>query len=246
MTTATTSTQTIQLNCLTDDQLQTIFALYGAEGFNRYDDLVTNNNPPVDIQKALREFIENDTNKEQKDKLISVLDEYNLQYRAKELAFNETKEAAELALKSKRDSDAQLKSIIKGFSKQFNALVKDDNQALLQDRRINQSKQQAWNKREKIREVGKKAYLRGLVAAVIDECEVDYQAEVDKAAKTILKVSKVIISSRKIDDPLSMKGTNEVMTYSFEQLDKKPETNQAARNGSNVEDKKLIAPPIRS
>ena len=205
-----------KLVVLTDEQYQAVFALYGNDGLEKYDTLVKDNGEPELFQSELASLIEKDTNQEQKSKLTALLEKYYEDYNAEKANLETLVEAAAKANLNKNEFKKTFNMNVATFTNNVKELVSASNKQILEQRRLQQEASVAWEKREKIRQRGKKAYLRALVAAVIDECDEQYRAEVVKDVPQIIKSAKVVISSGNlVYDPKSALGTDEVMSYCF-------------------------------
>ena len=202
-----------QLVILSAEQYQAVFALYGQAGLDKYDTLAKNDAHPETIQTELATLIEKDDNQEQKNKITALINKYFEQFNAEKAELDSKTAAAKTAIKAKDEFKKAFNGTVATFTKEVEGLASGKNKEILQQRKLQQEANAAWEKREKIRLRGKKAYLRGLVAAVIDECEKEYSEEVAKEAKTITKVAKTLVAN--VDNPKSEKGTKEILKEAF-------------------------------
>ena len=202
-----------QLVILSVEQYQAVFALYGQAGLDKYDTLTKDNASPETIQTELATLIENDTNQEQKNKITALIDKYFKQFNAEKEELDSKTAAAKTAIKAKNEFEKAFNSNVATFTKDVEGLASGENKEILQHKKLQQEADAAWAKREKIRLRGKKAYLRGLVTAVIDECEKEYSEEVSKEAKTITRVARKLKDN--VDNPKSEEGTKEILKEAF-------------------------------
>lgn len=214
---STTRSLEEQLSILNEVQLEALFAYYGKDGLAKNDSLKDTNATPEQVQSALAEFINNDSNEEQKTALLSQLEGYNHTYRLREQTFSNVEDKAKKLLDAKRDAKKELNKSVSAFTKSLEDNLTGSNKELLQQRRINQKNTQAWEKREKIRVRGIDAYLKGVVAAVIDDCEKEYREEATRKADKISKVAnaQVKVLKGKGLEPTSEKGTKLILKNSF-------------------------------
>lgn len=247
---STTRSLEQQLSILNAEQQEALFAYYGSEGLDRHDSLQETNATPEQVQSALAEFINNDSNEAQKTRLLGQLEEYNATYRLREESFTEAEDTAKYALTAKREANKELTKSVKDFTKALVTNLTGTNEELLQQRRIDQNNNQAWEKREKIRQRGIDAYLRGIVAAVIDDCEDKYKQEAREKAATTSKTAKAQVKALndKGLEPTSLENTQRILKNSFPKKNKndspasliaaRSATLEAARQGAPTLDEK--------
>lgn len=207
-----------QLSILNAEQQEALFAYYGEKGLTKNDSLKDTNATPEQVQSALAEFISNDNNEQQKTRLLKQLEEYNATYRLREETFTDAEDVAKIALTAKRQAKQGFTKSVRDFTKTLETNLSGSNKELLQQRRIDQQNQQAWEKREKIRVRGIDAYLRGVVAAVIDDMEVEYRDKAEKEADKISKIANAQVKALKDKgsiEPTSEKGTKLILKNSF-------------------------------
>lgn len=231
---STTRSLEEQLSILNEVQLEALFAYYGKDGLAKNDSLKDTNATPEQVQSALAEFINNDSNEEQKTRLLQQLEEYNITYRLREEQYSSAEDIAKAALTAKRDAKKGLNKSVSDFTEALEKNLTGTNKELLQQRRIDQQNQQAWKKREKIRERGIDAYLRGVVAAVIDDMEEEYREEADEKADKISKIANAQVKALKSKggDPKSMKGTKLILKNSFPKKKEQSQRTKAAKDAA--------------
>lgn len=210
--TQSTSTRSLedQLAPLTFEQYEAIFAHYGQEGLNKYDELSSTNATPEQWQSAMAEFLNNDNNQQQKDRLLKQLEEYNATYRLREESLKVAEDVASEALKTRRKSRNELNKTIKEFTKTLEDNISDTNKELLQQRRIEQANYSAWEKRERQRVRGIEDYVKGLVAAVIDDVEQEYKNTTRSKSEKMSKAAKAAVQAYKDkgEDPETQENTD--------------------------------------
>ena len=223
-----------QLSILNVEQQEALFAYYGEDGLAKFDSLKSNNATPEQFQSALADFINNDSNEAQKTALLQQLEEYNITYRLREEQYSSAEDIAKAALTAKRDAKKGLNKSVSDFTEALEKNLTGTNKELLQQRRIDQQNQQAWKKREKIRERGIDAYLRGVVAAVIDDMEEEYREEADEKADKISKIANAQVKALKSKggDPKSMKGTKLILKNSFPKKKEQSQRTKAAKDAA--------------
>lgn len=81
----------------------------------------------------------------------------------------------------------------------------------------------AFEKRERLRKKGRRAYLRGIVAAVIDNCHEEYMKETNEIAKKVVNVTETLIKEPDIN-PKAMEGTKEILLVASDSFKDKATT----------------------
>jgi hypothetical protein len=226
----------VKLAVLNLEQYQAVFSLYGDVGLNKYDSLTKdkeNFNCEVLIEE-LASLINKDSNHLQKSQLTSFIDTYYDNYKGEEAKLNKLTAEASEAIKAKNNFKKGINTTVATFTSEVAALGSESTKKTLEQRKVEEDLNRARAKRDDLRKAGKKAYLKGLVASVIDNMEIQYQEEVSAEAKTIIEVATALKADKETDDPKTEKGTKEFMRLCFPR-EKEEKLNfqiEAAKQGS--------------
>lgn len=115
-----------KLVVLNEEQYRTIFAIYGKEGTNKYEELFSKNVESSVRASELYSFFDNDDNKERLDKLTTALKKNYEEYIKEENRLNSLKEAASKATREKNNFQKTIASREATFTKELEQLVNTD------------------------------------------------------------------------------------------------------------------------
>ena len=183
----------MHIGVLDPEQLLILYSLYGQEGIDEYNRYEKLDFPPEKVQANLGHFIDIDNDEGQKTNVKEMLAKYYSDYIAEKERMEELTEAAKKATQAKNSFKKSFKSNIATFTRDLEKIVPETSQKLLKAKKQKRDNQLAYEKRQKVREQGIIAYLKGVRAAVIDNCDEDYIKRANELAKdTADEVKKVV------------------------------------------------------
>ncbi len=233
--TTTTTTLLEQLQVLTDEQLQVVYSLYGTDGLNKFENAASDiGNPNLRYEEA-EKLINADTNREQKEKLFKMLEDNHDKYVEVDNDLADLEQKAKEACAERTRVKKGFKLNIDDFTSELRKMVKGTNKTELDKIETHQRLQEARAKRDKIRLQGKRAFLRGVVAAAIDNEAEQYIDECNTAVQTIVVGAKAAIAKQKDPAPKSLEGTKEVLIACGDQIKNLTNSESNVQNGDRPE-----------
>ena len=227
MTTTIPTTELLSIDklaVLNEEHYRTIFAIYGTKGTNRYKELFigTGNIDLETCASVLTMWISDDKDEERRKKLIKSINENYEQHIEEEARLKllkyEVTEATKNKTKHQRKITRRENDFTKTLTKSF--LNTDELGNGLKQAEADAKLQRALEKRERLRKRGRIAYLKGVVAAVIDNQHKEYMKETNEKAEEIVKAAEAVIAN---SDSKTMAGTNEVFSSLSEYFEDKDE-----------------------
>lgn len=167
-------TLTPYLEVLNIEQWLVLFSLYGKPGLDQFNNLEKLDFPVDKAVAGLTTLISKDENSEQQNNILSKLVEYYNNYVNEKARLDELTKTAKDATKKKNDYRKTFSSRVATFTTELKDLVPDANKQLLVQRQQKIDNQIAYEKRQKKREAGIIAIIKGVQSAVIDNCDDDY------------------------------------------------------------------------
>ena len=208
---------------LNEEQHRTIFAIYGKEGIDKYKQLLSEDADSKTRAEALNEFIGSDIeDKRQKELVASIVENHNVHTNQRDRLKLLKLEVSE-ATREKNKQQEIVKQQSK-FTDTLKTFVKDEEEQALEEAEEEELLKRAREKRDRLREQGIRAYLKGVVAAVIDECDEDYIAVANKKAKLVVRsTTEAVKESLDKDklDPKSIEATKRILSATSELFNSK-------------------------
>ena len=223
----------VQLNILNEDQFLSLFGFFGQAGIDDFKSL-TQNKDNIEREKLaekLAEYIDKSQD-DLKNKLTNLVGDYYSQYSAELEKLDTLASELEQKYEQRKQYKKALRSTIGTFNQAVEDLTPSENKSLLVKAKAKYETDLLFQKREKARRKGMRAYLRGVAYAVIDNKHEEYIQEATVKANKIVEVAtNVIEAGKRRDDKFDAKseeGTKDIMYACFPK--KKKEQKPLAQN----------------